>query len=62
MNEGRIILEGTPKEVFKHHDLLTLVHLKLPFIYEMKEALKTEGFKVPDDIDNEEELVNYLCR
>lgn len=62
MNEGRIILEGTPKEVFKHHDLLTSVHLKLPFIYEMKEALKTEGFKVPDNIDNEEELVNYLCR
>jgi cobalt/nickel transport system ATP-binding protein len=40
INEGKIILEGTPKEVFSHPDELRKIHLRLPRIGHLMEILK----------------------
>lgn len=40
MNEGKIILEGTPKEVFSQRDALRSVNLRLPRIGHLMEILK----------------------
>lgn len=40
MNEGKIILEGTPKEVFSEKEAIRSVHLRLPRIGHLMEILK----------------------
>jgi cobalt/nickel transport system ATP-binding protein len=40
INEGKIILEGTPKEVFSHPDELRKLNLRLPRIGHLMEILK----------------------
>lgn len=45
MDEGRLILEGTPQDVFSQRDILKNLQLGLPLIYEIliNEGLATEG-------------------
>jgi len=40
MDQGRIVLEGTPKEVFAHRDEIRSVNLRLPRIGHLMEILK----------------------
>lgn len=40
MNEGKIILEGTPKEIFSEKKAIRSVHLRLPRIGHLMEILK----------------------
>ncbi|MFZ5595828.1 MAG: ATP-binding cassette domain-containing protein [Bacillota bacterium] len=40
MNEGKIILEGTPKEIFSEKEAIRGVHLRLPRIGHLMEILK----------------------
>ena len=40
MDQGRIVLEGTPKEVFAHRDEIRSVNLRLPRIGHLMEVLK----------------------
>lgn len=40
MDEGKIILEGTPKEVFSEKEAIRSVHLRLPRIGHLMEILK----------------------
>lgn len=40
MDQGRIVLEGTPKEVFAHRDEIRSVNLRLPRIRHLMEILK----------------------
>lgn len=42
-NEGKIILQGTPSEVFEHADVLQSISLDIPFIYRLKQALSERG-------------------
>jgi energy-coupling factor transport system ATP-binding protein len=62
LNEGQLILEGTPKEVFSHEKELTEIHLGCPFFVALVNALKREGIAVPDSVTNEKELEEFLCR
>jgi len=40
LNEGKIILEGTPKEIFSEKEAIRSVHLRLPRIGHLMEILK----------------------
>jgi energy-coupling factor transport system ATP-binding protein len=42
-NAGKIILQGTPSQVYKNAEVLHAISLDLPFIYRLKEALEKEG-------------------
>lgn len=43
-SDGRIILQGTPEEVYEHAEQLHAISLDLPFMYRLKAALNNEGF------------------
>ena len=62
MNEGKILLDGTPEEVFAQGQLMKSVNLDVPPIVELADALRAVGIAVPDEIITEEEMVTYLCQ
>ncbi len=62
LNEGKKVLEGTPREVFKERELLGEIHLDAPFAYRLANALRELGMEIPSEINDEEGLARYLCR
>jgi len=59
MNDGKIILEGTPKEVFAQKELLESVKLDVPFAVKASYELKEKGI-IDEICTSEEELMNTL--
>ncbi len=57
MDEGKVKLSGTPKEVFSQVDMLQSMRLDVPQVTLLSEALKREGFDLPDGIITEEEFL-----
>ena len=62
MNEGKLLLAGTPAEVFAQGQLMKSVNLEVPPIVELADELRAVGIAVPDEIITEEEMVTYLCQ
>lgn len=62
LNEGKIVLEGTPNDVFSNVEILKQCHLATPFFFELREALKKEGFDIPASITDLASLECYLCK
>jgi len=60
MEKGKIIMEGTPKEIFCQVDKVKELGLDVPQVTELAYELRKEGFNVPCDILTVEELVNAL--
>lgn len=62
MHEGKILLDGTPAEVFSQGALIKSVNLDVPPIVELADELRAVGISVPDEIIAEEEMVAYVCQ
>ncbi len=62
IDEGNILLDGTPKEVFRNVELLKNVGLDVPQVTELAYELRKEGIEIPDDILTEDECVEYLSK
>lgn len=62
LNEGKIVLEGAPQEVFSHKAELAKCHLASPFFFEFVDALNAENINVPDSIQDLSALEDYLCK
>ena len=60
MDKGRIILDGTPKEVFSHTELLKKVGLDVPEATEIANELISEGINLPSDILDIDELAEAV--
>lgn len=45
-SEGKIILQGTPREVYQHAEVLHSISLDLPFVYRLKSSLVAQGLEV----------------
>lgn len=64
LNEGKLILEGTPKEVFAHPELLRRLGLEIPAMTELMFSLTAQGIPVRKDIFTEpqarDELLKHL--
>lgn len=50
IDNSRLLLEGTPKEVFKQEDLLRSVGLDIPQITHLAREMKKSGVKVDDSV------------
>ncbi|MBS7528194.1 energy-coupling factor transporter ATPase [Fusibacter paucivorans] len=50
MNQGKVVLDGTPKDVFKEIETLEAIGLAVPQISYLIRALNEKGFALPDDI------------
>ncbi|QEH62296.1 cobalt ABC transporter ATP-binding subunit [Spiroplasma chinense] len=61
MNKGELVKFGTPKEILADKDFLRSIHLDIPFVAQVEEALADVGIKL-DHSDSLEELVNKICQ
>src|SRR5699024_2011553 len=60
MNQGELLLTGTPEEVFANGQLLTEIGLDIPFAMQMSHLLREAGVSLTKEHMTEEELVNEL--
>lgn len=62
MDRGRIMLDGTPMEVFENRDQLKAMSLDVPFVVELSHRLRKKGIPVPAHIVEKNQLVEFLCQ
>ncbi|MBM6810095.1 energy-coupling factor transporter ATPase [Faecalitalea cylindroides] len=61
LKDGKVEMQGTPKQIFEHKGKLKEMKLELPFALSFSEKLKNEGiFK--DSYCTLDEVVNGLCQ
>ena len=60
MNDGRIVLDGTPREVFSQRDTLLSIGLAVPQITELAYQLKERGFTLPTAVITLEEALPLI--
>ena len=61
LNSGEKYMEGAPEDVFADEDKIKSIGLDIPFVLQVKNALKKKGIEIPKNIRTIEELSNYLC-
>ncbi len=62
INEGRIAMTGTPREIFSQVDKMKSLGLEVPQVSELCYLLKKEGIDVPCDLLYEDECAQELLR
>ncbi|GIW48949.1 MAG: energy-coupling factor transporter ATP-binding protein EcfA1 [Caloramator sp.] len=62
MDDGKIVAEGTPREVFSKVELLKKLGLDVPQVTELAYELKKSGLNIRQDIITIDELVEELCQ
>ncbi|MBI0022375.1 energy-coupling factor ABC transporter ATP-binding protein [Lactobacillus sp. W8172] len=62
MDDGQLITQGTPKDVFAQAELLKEIGLDIPFYMQVKQALLENEFPIPEQVNSEKELIKYLCQ
>ena len=62
MDEGKIVMQGTPKEIFSRVEELKSYRLDVPQVTLLAYELKKKGLPLSDGILTIEELVNELCQ
>ena len=61
MDQGRVVMEGTPREIFSQVEKLKSYRLDVPQATLLAYELKKAGVNLPDGILTREELVEALC-
>ncbi len=62
MEDGKIVSQGTPREVFSRVDELKTLGLDVPQVTELAHQLIKEGIEMPKDILTVDEMVMKLCQ
>lgn len=62
MDSGKVVLEGTPREIFSQVDTLKKYRLDVPQVTLLAHELREAGVQIPEGILTKEELVDALCR
>ncbi len=62
MEDGRIVLDGTPKEVFADIERIRQLGLDVPQATDLAVRLHKRGLNVNPDVLDTKELVNKLCQ
>ena len=61
MDSGRVIMDGTPREVFSESDKLIAVGLDVPQATQLAAALNSRGVRVKPDMLDENECIDAIC-
>ena len=61
MKGGKIVLTGTPSEVFQHTDILLQSNLVPPEAVAVRDSLQAMGYPLSDRALNAEQLAEELC-
>lgn len=62
MDDGHIVMHGTPREIFSRVDELKSYRMDVPQVTMLAEELRKRGLDLPRGILRREELVEALCR
>ena len=62
MDKGRVVMDGTTKEVFSQVETLKKYRLDVPQVTLLAHELKKKGYDIPDAVLTTEELVEALAK
>ena len=62
MSEGKIVAEGTPREIFARQEMMTSIGLDVPDAARLCALLRARGYNLPADLFRPEELKEQLLR
>lgn len=62
VNDGRIVMDGRPKEVFKNVEKVKELGLDVPQVTELFYELKKEGYDFPLDVLTVDEAYEYIIK
>ena len=62
MDEGHVVMHGTPKEIFSRVDELKKYRMDVPQVTMLADALIQKGVPLPKGLLRREELVDALCQ
>jgi len=62
MDEGKIAMEGTPREIFSNVEALQALRLDVPQVTLLAHELKKNGVQLPDGILTVEEFAEAICQ
>jgi ABC-type multidrug transport system ATPase subunit len=61
MDQGKVVMQGTPREVFSRVDELKQYRLAVPQVTELAYELRKSGLNIPKGILTVEELVQAIA-
>lgn len=62
MDNGKVVMQGTPRSIFSQVDTLKSYRLDVPQITLLAYELRNAGLNIPEGILTRQELVEVLCR
>ncbi|HHY69471.1 MAG TPA: energy-coupling factor transporter ATPase [Bacillota bacterium] len=62
MNEGKIVMQGTPRDVFEEEELISDLGLDVPPIGKLSRMLASHGVPIDSNALSVDELVDELCQ
>ena len=62
MDDGHIVMDGTPKEIFSRVEELKQYRMDVPQVTILADELRKRGLDIPAGVLKKEELVEILCR
>ncbi|MBW9145124.1 energy-coupling factor transporter ATPase [Clostridium sp. CM027] len=62
MDNGKIVMNGKPKEIFRNVPVMKKIGLDVPMVTELAYELKQSGINIETDILTINEMVNALCQ
>ncbi len=62
MENGKVVLNGTPKQIFSNADKIKKLGLDLPIGADISERLRNLGFNISRDIVYKDEFVDYIVK
>ncbi len=62
MESGKVVMQGTPRDIFSRVEELKSHHLTVPQVTELAWELKKAGLPLPDGILTKEELISRICQ
>ena len=62
MDEGKLVMQGTPREIFSQVEKLQELRLDVPQVTRLAHLLRKDGLDIPEGILTRKELVRAVCR
>lgn len=62
MDQGKVIVDGTPRQVFKNVEIMKNLGLDVPQMTELAYELSKSGVNIKTDVLTIDEMVNELCQ
>lgn len=62
MDQGKVVMSGVPREIFKQVEKLKELRLTVPQVTELAYELRKQGIPLPDPILTEQEFTEHMCR